>query len=109
MPAARLSVEASHVTRQLRQWERTGHVTRVPGPDDRRAQRVQLTETGLDAVHRIQEVSRRGTEPALSAWSPGELRQLALFLHRLPDDFVAHTGSALECRPAARHSRERKK
>jgi DNA-binding MarR family transcriptional regulator len=107
--AARLSVEASHVTRQLRQLERIGHVTRAPDPDDRRAQRVQLTEAGLDAVHRLQEVRRRGMEMALSAWSPGELRQLAVFLHRLHDDFVAHTESALDGRPAAGRPRERKR
>ncbi|MFF9809330.1 MarR family winged helix-turn-helix transcriptional regulator [Streptomyces coeruleorubidus] len=104
--AARLSVEASHVTRQLRQLERTGHVTRVPDPDDRRAQRVQLTEAGLDAVHRIQEVRRRGMEMALSAWSPGELRQLALFLHRLLDDFVAYTECPVDGRPSTGHSWE---
>ncbi|MFH9063216.1 MarR family winged helix-turn-helix transcriptional regulator [Streptomyces coeruleorubidus] len=107
--AARLSVEASHVTRQLRQLERTGHVTRVPDPDDRRAQRVQLTEAGLDAVLRLQEVRRRGMEMALSAWSPGELRQLALFLHRLLDDFVAHTESPVDGRPSTGLSREQEK
>ncbi|MFF5520062.1 MarR family winged helix-turn-helix transcriptional regulator [Streptomyces coeruleorubidus] len=107
--AARLSVEASHVTRQLRRLERTGHVTRVPDPDDRRAQRVQLTETGLDAVRRVQEARRRGMEMALSAWSPGELRQLALFLHRLLDDFVAHTESPVDGRTLTGLSREGEK
>ncbi|MFD6168772.1 MarR family winged helix-turn-helix transcriptional regulator [Streptomyces coeruleorubidus] len=107
--AARLSVEASHVTRQLRRLERTGHVTRVPDPDDRRAQRVQLTQAGLDAVRRIQEVRRRGMEMALSAWSPGELRQLALFLHRLLDDFVAHTESPVDGRPSTGLSGEGEK
>ncbi|WP_347710174.1 MarR family winged helix-turn-helix transcriptional regulator [Streptomyces sp. HP-A2021] len=84
-------------------------MTRVPDPDDRRAQRVQLTETGLDAVHRIQEVRRRGMEMALSAWSPGEVRQLALFLHRLLDDFVAHTESPVGGRPPTGLSREGEK
>jgi DNA-binding MarR family transcriptional regulator len=74
--AARLSVEASHVTRQLRQLERTGYVTRVPDPDDRRAQRVRLTEAGLGAVDRMRRVRRQGMELALAAWSPEELRQL---------------------------------
>src|SRR5918995_594398 len=40
--AIQMSVEASHVTRQLRQLEQAGYVTRVADPDDRRAQRVEI-------------------------------------------------------------------
>src|ERR1044072_5619509 len=58
--AVRLSVEASHVTRQLRQLERIGYVVRVADPDDRRAQLVQLTDAGLAAVGRIRGASRGG-------------------------------------------------
>ncbi|MFC9503814.1 MarR family winged helix-turn-helix transcriptional regulator [Streptomyces sp. NPDC057002] len=97
--AARLSVEASHVTRQLRHLERAGYVTRVPDPDDRRAQRVRLTEAGLAAAERMQRVRRQGMELALAAWSPEELRQLATLFHRLVDDFVTHTESDLPLRP----------
>ncbi|MFJ4980049.1 hypothetical protein ACIP6X_32750 [Streptomyces coeruleorubidus] len=46
---------------------------------------------------------------ALSAWSPGELRQLALFLDRLLDDFVAHTESPVDGRPSTGLSREGEK
>src|SRR5256885_1790949 len=41
--AVRLSVEASHVTRQLRQLEQGGHVVRIADPDDRRAPRGATT------------------------------------------------------------------
>ncbi|CAM5596922.1 MarR family transcriptional regulator [Streptomyces hirsutus] len=41
--AARLGVEASHVTRTVQQLQKSGHVTRVPDPDDRRAHRVELS------------------------------------------------------------------
>ncbi|MEW2397271.1 MarR family transcriptional regulator [Streptomyces sp. NPDC046862] len=98
--AARLSVEASHVTRQLRQLEGAGYVTRVPDPDDRRAQRVQLTETGLVAVERMQDVRRRGMQTALADWSPEDLAQLATLFHRLVDDFVAHAETDIHIRPA---------
>ncbi|MET9762795.1 MarR family transcriptional regulator [Streptomyces sp. NPDC006372] len=98
--AARLSVEASHVTRQLRQLERTGYVIRVPDPADRRAQRVRLTDAGLLAVARLRQVRQRGMEMALAAWSAGDLRQLAVLFRRLVDDFVAHTESDLPVRPA---------
>jgi DNA-binding MarR family transcriptional regulator len=88
--AVRLSVEASHVTRQLRQLERGGYVIRVADPEDRRAQRVQLTDTGLAAVGRVREVGRRYLEQALGDWSEGDLRQLARLFRRLVDDFADH-------------------
>ena len=93
--AVRLSVEASHVTRQLRQLERGGYVVRIVDPDDRRAQRVQLTDLGLAAVQRIREASRRGMALALADWSDGDLEQLAALFHRLTDDFVAHAEDPL--------------
>lgn len=88
--AALLAVEASHVTRQVQQLQRAGYVTRVPDPDDRRAQRIQLTAAGRDAVDRIRAASRRGMQLALAKWSPDELRQLATLFHRMVDDFVDH-------------------
>ncbi|MGS2590420.1 MarR family winged helix-turn-helix transcriptional regulator [Streptomyces hebeiensis] len=100
--AARLSVEASHVTRQLRQLEIGGYVTRVPDPDDRRAQRVRLTEAGLAAVDRVREASRRGMEMALADWSAQDLRQLAGLFHRLVDDFVTHSERNGDTRLSAR-------
>ncbi|MFD3374672.1 MULTISPECIES: MarR family winged helix-turn-helix transcriptional regulator [unclassified Streptomyces] len=93
--AARLAVEASHVTRQVQQLEKGGYVTRVPDPDDRRAQRIQLTPAGQDAIDRIRIASCRGMELALSHWSPEELRQLSTLFHRMVDDFL-HTEGTLE-------------
>ncbi|WSQ13636.1 MarR family transcriptional regulator [Streptomyces sp. NBC_01231] len=97
--AVRLSVEASHVTRQLRQLERGGYVVRVPDPEDRRAQRVQLTEVGMAAVERIREVSRLGVGMALAEWSDGDVEQLAALFRRLVHDFVAHAEDRLEVPP----------
>lgn len=97
--AVRLSVEASHVTRQLRQLERGGYVVRVPDPEDRRAQRVQLTEVGMAAVERIREVSRLGMGMALAEWSDGDVEQLAVLFRRLVHDFVAHAEDRLEVPP----------
>lgn len=94
--AVRMSVEASHVTRQLRQLEQLGHVIRVQDPDDGRAQRVQLTDSGLVAVDRIRDASRNGIEMALAHWSAEDLRQLAGLFHRLVDDFVSHAEAVVE-------------
>ncbi|MEV0177440.1 MarR family transcriptional regulator [Streptomyces sp. NPDC050803] len=88
--ANRLGVEASHVTRTVQQLERSGYVSRVPDPDDRRAQRIELTEAGRSAIARVREVGARGMQLALADWSPDELRQLAGLFHRMVDDFLAY-------------------
>ncbi|MER6156392.1 MarR family transcriptional regulator [Streptomyces sp. NPDC001868] len=98
--AVRLSVEASHVTRQLRQLESAGYVVRIPDPDDRRAQRVQITDAGLAAFERVREAGRRGIEVVLSDWSTEDRRQLAHLFGRLADDFVEHAEVAVNPRPA---------
>lgn len=86
--ADRLAVEASHVTRQVQQLQKSGYVIRVPDRDDRRAQRVELTPGGRRAVDRIQEVRRRGMQMAMAGWSHEELQDFAALVNRLADDFV---------------------
>ncbi|MBE8471811.1 MarR family winged helix-turn-helix transcriptional regulator [Streptomyces justiciae] len=88
--ANRLGVEASHVTRTVQQLQKSGYVTRVPDPDDRRAQRIELTEAGRQAVARVREAGARGMMLALAEWSPEELGQLATLFHRMVDDFLAY-------------------
>ncbi|MGW0079126.1 MarR family winged helix-turn-helix transcriptional regulator [Streptomyces cellulosae] len=91
--AARLGVEASHVTRTVQHLERSGHVVRVPDPDDRRAQRIELTDAGRDAIARIRETGVRGMQAALAHWSEEDLRTLATLFHRMVDDFLAHAAA----------------
>ncbi|MEU3254317.1 MarR family transcriptional regulator [Streptomyces sp. NPDC006997] len=88
--AHRLGVEASHVTRTVQQLHKAGYVSRVPDPEDRRAQRIELTAEGRGAVDRIRAVGSRGMQQALAHWTPEELRQLATLFHRMVDDFVAY-------------------
>ncbi|MEX3101580.1 MarR family winged helix-turn-helix transcriptional regulator [Streptomyces sp. ST1015] len=88
--AQRLGVEASHVTRTVQQLQKSGYVTRVPDPQDGRAQRIQLTEAGEGAVGRIRAASQRGMQLALQEWTPQELEQLAGLFHRMVDDFLAY-------------------
>jgi len=86
--AARLGVEGSHVTRQVQRLEKSGYVTRVPDPDDHRAQRVRLTPAGQEAVDRIREASYQGMQMALADWSPQDLHQLALLFRRMVGDLL---------------------
>ncbi|WP_189327225.1 MarR family winged helix-turn-helix transcriptional regulator [Streptomyces flaveus] len=99
--AARLSVEASHVTRQVQHLERTGYATRIPDPDDRRAQRIQLTPTGREAFARVREASVRGMQAALADWSPEDLEQLASLIDRMVDDFVERAEAKIDVPPDA--------
>ncbi|MER6492908.1 MarR family winged helix-turn-helix transcriptional regulator [Streptomyces griseorubiginosus] len=88
--ANRLGVEASHVTRTVQQLQKMGYVTRVPDPQDRRAQRIELTETGRKAIARVRDAGVRGMQLALADWTPQELRQLASLFHRMVDDFLSY-------------------
>jgi DNA-binding MarR family transcriptional regulator len=88
--ANRLGVEASHVTRTVQQLQKSGYVTRVPDPDDGRAQRIQLTGAGREAIRRVRDAGARGMQLALAGWSPEELRHLATLFHRMVDDFLAY-------------------
>ncbi|MFJ8113744.1 MarR family winged helix-turn-helix transcriptional regulator [Streptomyces sp. NPDC096132] len=94
--AVRLSVEASHVTRQLRQLEKAGFVARVPDPEDGRAHLIRLTEAGRTAAHRIRDAGLRGMHAALADWTPSDLHQLASLFERLVEDFVTHAETAVE-------------
>ncbi|HLJ99131.1 MAG TPA: MarR family transcriptional regulator [Streptosporangiaceae bacterium] len=88
--AERLEVEAPHVTRQVQRLEKAGYAGRSPDPDDRRAQLIELTPSGLAAAGRIREVGRSAMQAALAQWSPDELRQFVSQFHRLVDDFLAY-------------------
>ncbi|MEU9736150.1 MarR family transcriptional regulator [Streptomyces sp. NPDC048002] len=88
--AHRLGVEASHVTRTVQQLERSGYLSRVPDPADRRAQRIELTESGRRAVADVRAAGVRGMQLALAGWEPEELRQLAGLFHRMVDDFLVY-------------------
>ena len=88
--ATRLAVEASHVTRQVQQLERTGHVVRVPDPDDGRAQLIELTDAGRRTVERMRVVGCLGMQQVLGDWPAEDLSRLAVLFRRMVDDFVAH-------------------
>ncbi|MEF9901785.1 MarR family transcriptional regulator [Streptomyces sp. P9-A2] len=92
-PVARLSVEASHVTRQLGQLEKDGYVRRVPDPEDRR---VRLAEAGPAAADRMREVSLRSMRVAPADRSPEDLRLLSGLFPRTVGDFEARAEAGLE-------------
>ncbi|WP_316781156.1 MarR family winged helix-turn-helix transcriptional regulator [Streptomyces sasae] len=88
--ASVLGVERSHVTRQTQQLMRSGHVTRLPDPDNHRAYRLRLTGAGRDTVERVMWASAACMQWALHEWTATDLASPAELLHRMVDDFLAH-------------------
>ncbi|MFJ6556656.1 hypothetical protein ACIQNT_31145 [Streptomyces luteogriseus] len=86
-PGSRGDAEAGHVVHVPDPRRRAGRSSRTR--DDRRAQRVQLTEAGPDVVERMQEMRSRGVEAALAASRPRtwDGRPPAV---RLVDELVRH-------------------
>ena len=100
--AARLGVEAPHVTRQVQRLQKAGYADREPDPDDRRAHLIQLTPAGKAASDRIRQAGKTGMQTALAHWPPQELHQLATLLHRMVDDFLAYAAEEEEPAQPAR-------
>jgi DNA-binding MarR family transcriptional regulator len=98
--AARLGVEAPHVTRQVQRLQQAGYADRAPDPGDRRAQLIQLTPAGRAASDRIREAGTSGMQAALAHWPPQERHQLAMLLHRMVDDFLAYPAAGEPAQPA---------
>ncbi|MFB4310040.1 MarR family winged helix-turn-helix transcriptional regulator [Actinomadura sp. GTD37] len=99
--AARLAVEAPHVTRQVQRLERAGYVERVPDPADGRCRRIGLSESGRAAVESIRAAGRNWIADALAGWTPADRERLAGLVHRMVDDFAAHSdGFAARTGPA---------
>lgn len=99
--AARLEVEAPHVTRQVQVLEKAGYAGRGPDPGDRRAQLIQLTPSGRAAADRIREIGRSSMQAALAHWSPDELHQFVALFHRMVDDFRAYDADHEPSQPAS--------
>jgi DNA-binding MarR family transcriptional regulator len=98
--AARLEVEAPHITRQVQRLAQAGYVDRATDPDDRRAQLIRLTAPGRAAARRIREAGRKSMQAALAHWSPEDRHQLTTLFHRMVDDFLAYAAEHERAKPA---------
>jgi DNA-binding MarR family transcriptional regulator len=84
--AADLGLDASTVSRHLRALERLGLVERAGDPEDRRAQRVSLTDRGRDVLDQAIAQRQAVVATALAGWSDTDRRTLERLLVRLADD-----------------------
>lgn len=91
--AERLSVDLSVASRQIAALERAGYVVREADPDDRRAQRISITDAGVRVLRESHRRMVEAFEQALAEWSEDELTALATGLDRLRDDFSGTAGT----------------
>jgi DNA-binding MarR family transcriptional regulator len=81
-----LGLDLSTVSRQVRNLEDAGLLSRTPDPDDRRAARLATTAEGTALVVRMQAALSRIVANALDGWSDKDRRTLTTLLGRLADD-----------------------
>lgn len=85
---------------RVQRLKQAGYADRVPDPDDRRAQLIQLTPAGRAASDRIRQAGTTGMQAALAHWPPQERHQFATLLHRMVDDFLAYAAGEEPGQPA---------
>jgi DNA-binding MarR family transcriptional regulator len=80
------NLDTSTVSRHVAQLHRTGLIERTPDPDDRRAQRVELSQAGRDQLDAAVRSRIALLEEGLGGWEPEELDDLGRLLTRLVGD-----------------------
>ena len=91
--AERLSIDLSVASRQIAALERAGYVVREADPDDRRAQRISITDDGVRVLRESHRRMVAAFSDALAEWTDDELAALASGLDRLRDDFTGTAGT----------------
>jgi MarR family transcriptional regulator, transcriptional regulator for hemolysin len=97
--AEALGIEGPTLTHHLAGLERAGLVRRTRDPDNRRVQRVELTEAGDAAFHRLRRAASSFDQRLRSGLDEGEIQQLRELLAQLLSNVTGHEASAEERPP----------
>jgi DNA-binding MarR family transcriptional regulator len=81
-------LDVSTVSRHARQLELDGLVAKIADPEDRRAHRLALTESGIEKIEFMWSERMSVLEERLAAWSEEDMHDLA----RLSSRFCADLG-----------------
>jgi DNA-binding MarR family transcriptional regulator len=84
--AAKVELDASTVSRQIKQLEDKGLVERTADPADGRASLVRLTSQGEDTMHAAFQRRFQRIKDALAPWSETDRHHLMIMLNRLASD-----------------------
>lgn len=96
--AGKLGVSAPVLSRHLAELESLGLVERRRDPDDRRAQLVALTESGMAVLEDIEEHRIARLQGYLEGWDEGQAAEAVMAIGQLSD--ALRTG-ARRMRPTA--------
>jgi len=91
--AQRQGTDISTVCRQVRPCEQAGLVRREGDPSDMRAVLFTLTETGSEALARMQSVRLAVYDRVLADWTPSERHDFARLSERFVADYLAELGA----------------
>jgi MarR family transcriptional regulator, transcriptional regulator for hemolysin len=94
--AEALAIEGPTLTHHLSGLERSGLVRRTRDPDNRRVQRVELTDEGDAAFHRLRGAAFSFDERLRSGLDDSEIQQLRELLARLLANVTGDERSAAE-------------
>ena len=97
--AEALGIEGPTLTHHLAGLERTGLVRRTRDPDNRRVQRVELTEAGNAAFHRLRRAASSFDQRLRSGLDDREIQQLRELLAQLLSNVTGDEPSAGERPP----------
>ncbi|WP_415855903.1 MarR family winged helix-turn-helix transcriptional regulator [Sinomonas sp. G460-2] len=89
--AEKLSVSAPVLSRHIAELHDRGLVTRRPDPEDRRAQLLELTETGKARLAEIEEARIALILELLEGWDESEVEACAASIRRLTETMRARS------------------
>lgn len=84
--ATKVQLDASTVSRQVKQLEDRGMLERTGDPDDRRAALVRATDDGVQALEQGRQRRRDQIARVLADWPEADVRAFAAFATRFTDD-----------------------
>jgi DNA-binding MarR family transcriptional regulator len=84
-----LGLDASTVSRHVKQLEDRGLLERTDDPDDRRASRVDVSDLGRSTLAEGFALRRQVISAALEEWSPEEREVLRGLVQRLVESLAA--------------------
>jgi DNA-binding MarR family transcriptional regulator len=99
--ARRLNVDLSVASRQVAALTAAGYVQRERDPEDRRAQRVSITDAGNRVLSESHRRMVHAFSRALEDWSPDDLCALSGQLERLRHDVQADLTAPVESKGIA--------
>ena len=88
--AARLGVQVSTASRQVKELEQAGLVERTGDPNDGRVAILALAPAGCEALLKLRESWRRALVEILEDWPEEDREALGALLSRLAADMVAY-------------------